>query len=136
MKLTVNVPNTVPLAVIEGALRALGATIVQRKAKAQEQEYPPLVYKKRIRTGHSEAQHYLDANPDALQDDDSIYLRMEMDGISVLKAIRKIASARMAYNKADGRTAKQFPEFGEHKTTAEYVAAMESEWNLHKTVQA
>lgn len=135
MKLTVNVPASVPYAVIEGVLKALGASIVQRKAKV-EMDYPPLVYKKRIHVGHSDPQHYLDANPEALQDDDGVYLPMEMDGISLLKAMRKMESARNSYNNADGRQARNFPDNGASMTTAQYVDAMEVVWCLHRTVSA
>lgn len=134
MRITVNVPSTVSIAVIEGALQALGATIVQRKARttAAEVEYPPLHYKKRIHVGASDRSHYLAANPDALEDDKSAYIPMEMDGISVLRAMRKIDNARLAYNRADGRKPGQFPEasVAEKWTTAQYVECMERRWSL------
>ena len=131
MKLSINVPSSVPLAVIQGALAALGASIIQRKPREtqEEKEFPPLYYKKRIYCDGDNS-HYLGANQEAREDKISAYIPMEMDGVSVLRAIRKIESAREAYNRSDGRNSKDFPQTGERMSTTDYVAYMESRWSL------
>ena len=129
MKLRISVPSSVSIAVIQAALASLGVSIVERKPKAQDVEYPPLTYKKRLCSGQASAE-MLAANPDAQQDEDGVYMPMEMDGISVLKAIRKLESAREAYNRRDGRNEGHFPANGENMTTADYVAGMERSWCL------
>jgi hypothetical protein len=118
MKLTINVPASLARDKLERALAELGVTIVERKAKP-EVDYPPMAYRKRLNA----------EEPGALQDEDGYYMPLEMDGVSVAKAIRKIESARLAYNRHDGRKPADFPRYESTMTTADYVAVIERTWN-------
>lgn len=99
---SVRVPATVPIAVIEAALREFGATVVQARKREPKPEkvYEPVVYLKHVKHGPPELR--------------------EIDGISADKAIRKMMSALNSQMMCDGRSKGMFERLG--NTTADYVS--------------
>jgi hypothetical protein len=106
MRLQITVPHHVPLAVIEAALRELGASIVQKRAPLEpkpEKEYRPVIFTRTLADGTQETD--------------------EIDGVTVDKAIRKLMSEVNARARHDGRTKAQFERLPVQLGTAEYVEA-------------
>lgn len=139
MRLSINVPNQTPIAVIEAALAQFGVSIVQPKRREKiEQDFRPLIYRKVCRnSGEYLREGFRKENPNFQTDETGdLYVEIEMDGVSVLKAIRKMESNRRAQLNRDTRKAEHFPPNGASMTTSEYVALMDSKWGLKRAQYA
>lgn len=106
MQVSVRIPASIPLEVIEGALARLGCQIVFRKPKAAR-EFEPLPIRRRVKT----------------QDGAWVFEDDEIDGLEVQKRIRKIESQRLRAQNSDGRDGYKFPVLNPRMpmSTADYV---------------
>lgn len=117
--LSIRIPASVNAEVVRKALQALGAQVVERVSRKvrQEVEFVGMPYIKRFRNAEEAANSGMDVEQDAGGD---WYAPLEMDGVTVAKAIRKMDNARKAYNARDGRDCYTFPQ-RDDQTTAQYV---------------
>lgn len=128
---TIQFPEHIELETIAALLAGIGAKIRPAKVRAPKAadtgDYRDMPYRRRI-PAHA-VENAKAAGVDVQYDADGYaYEACIMDGVSVAKAIRKLESAREAYNRRDGRAAKQFPATGATMSTAAYVRAMERAW--------